>query len=122
MNKKVIVMFVISAFLLIVGIGSLVFNNKIVKPEEDSPKSKQLTTVMYNLLIWGEEIYSSGEYKSYQKDNSSFISVKELEEIYHYDISSFTEKNCDIENTGITQVRVRKIVNNFIISPRGDRD
>ena len=121
MNKKiVIVMFVVSILLLTIGVGFVVSDHLAKKePKEGSEKTKQLTEVMKELLIWGQEIYDSGKYKSYQKDFGYFISVKEIGEDFQYDISEFVKNNCDIENTGITFNESDDASENYFVSLSG---
>lgn len=61
---------------------------------------------LYNKLAsYGKEVYDSKKYEKYDKRNNAyFISLKQLNEDFNYDISMFKDEKgtlCDVEQSGI---------------------
>ncbi len=68
---------------------------------DDSSEAKQFDT----LLEYGNAIYNDGKYSTYEKKNGAyFITLKQLQSDFNYDISSFKGSDgtlCDTEMSGI---------------------
>ena len=111
MKKVGILLIVIS--LLLIGIGIVVFSDNFFQKRkvDDTGKTEPVKIVgtykdlLQNLLRWGSYIYNRNEYLSFgKKNNIYFISLKELNEKYSYDISIFKDGDgtaCDVEESGV---------------------
>ena len=78
----------------------------ILSEEKSTNKNTSHMEELYQKLEeYGDKIYQTEDYKSFPKSNNMpFISLKELEEKYHYDIQMFKGDDgtvCDVEHSGI---------------------
>ena len=79
--------------------------NQLTPNNVELPNDSHMGILFSKLDLKGEELYDSKEYLKFSKNNDIyFISLKELNEKYNYDISIYKGEDgtiCDIEESGI---------------------
>ena len=121
MKKKGLLIIVFIFAILLIGFGSiytLISSKKSSNTKKDDSttgasqknvtildKNSKTARLLNVLKEYGEKIYITKEYETFRKkDKMYFISLKELNERYDYDISGFkgeTGKTCNVEESGI---------------------
>lgn len=124
-NKNIL--YILSIIIIIITLGLLSYNyinsskntnaNNTASMEEltnkdtfsneksDVLNNSKMASLYTKLNEYADELYKKGEYTNYHKDNDMyFISLKEMNDKYEYDISIFVGEDgtvCDTELSGV---------------------